>query len=170
MKTSRKVIVGACGLLICCAALASTARAQEAAAPHDHDKAHCDMISRGNKAMGFDAAKTTHHFTLSPAGGAIEVSANDAADTDSRDEIRQHLQHIAQKFKEGDFDIPMFVHDRVPPGVPAMKRLKDAITYEYVATEHGARVVISTTNPDALSAIHDFLRFQIQEHGTGDQP
>jgi hypothetical protein len=58
---------------------------------------------------------------------------------------------------------------QVPPGVPAMKRLKDAITYEYVSTEKGARVVISTTNPDALSAIHDFLRFQIHEHQTGDK-
>lgn len=128
------------------------------------------MIARGDKAMGFDAAKTIHHFTLSPTGGAIEVSANDAADTASRDEIQQHLQHIAHKFKEGDFDIPMFVHGQVPPGVPTMKRLKDVITYEYVSTEKGARVVISTTNPDALSAIHDFLHFQIHEHQPGDKP
>ena len=127
------------------------------------------MVARGNKAMGFDAAKTTHHFTLSPSGGAIEVSANDASDAASRDEIQQHLRHIAQKFKEGDFDIPMFVHDQVPPGAPAMKRLKDAITYEYLVTEHGARVEISSTNPDARAAIHDFLRFQIQEHQTGDK-
>jgi hypothetical protein len=169
MKISRNVLLVICGVLLGSATLANAAGAQEAAPPHDHDKSHCDMISRGNKAMGFDAAKTTHHFTLSSAGGAIEVSANSAADTDSRNEIQQHLQHIAQKFKEGDFDIPMFVHDQVPPGVPAMKRLKDAITYEYVATEHGTRVVISTTNPNALSAIHDFLRFQIQEHHTGDK-
>jgi hypothetical protein len=171
MKLSRSVLLVTFGLLFYGVALTSAALAQEAAPSHDHDKnhCHCDMIARGNKAMGFDAAKTTHHFTLSDAGGAIEVSANDAADTASRDEIQQHLQHIARKFKEGDFDIPMFVHDQVPPGVPAMKRLKDAISYEYVATEHGARVVISTTNSDALSAIHDFLRFQIQEHQTGDK-
>ena len=27
---------------------------------------------------------------------------------------------------------------------------------------------IKTTNPDALKAIHDFLRFQIEDHHTGD--
>ena len=169
MNTSRKAFLVACGLLLFHTSSGKAARAQEAAPAHDHDKAHCDMVNRGNKAMGFDATKTTHHFTLSPSGGAIEVSANDAADTASRDEIQQHLRHIAQKFKEGDFNIPMFVHDQVPPGVPVMKRLKDAITYDYVATERGARVEISSTIPEARSAVHDFLRFQIQEHQTGDK-
>ena len=161
-------MLAGCALVLGLSVQANAARAQEAAPSHDHDKAHCDMVARGNKAMGFDAAKTTHHFTLSPAGGAIEVSANDSADAASRDEIQQHLRHIAKKFKEGDFDISVLVHDQVPPGVPVMKRLKDAITYEYVATERGARVEISSTDPDARSAIHDFLRFQIQEHQTGD--
>jgi hypothetical protein len=159
MNISRNALLAAGALFLCLFVQANPARAQESAPVHDHDKTHCDMVARGNKAMGFDAAKTTHHFTLSPLGGAIEVSANDAADTASRDEIQQHLRHIAQKFKEGDFDIPMFVHDQVPPGVPTMKRLKDAITYGYVATERGARVEISSANPDARSAIHDFLRF-----------
>jgi hypothetical protein len=169
MNTSRNALLAVYILFLCLLVQASSVRAQDAAPAHDHDKAHCDMIARGNKAMGFDAAKTTHHFTLSPSGGAIEVSANDAADTASRDEIQQHLRHIAQKFQGGDFDIPMFVHDQVPPGVPAMKRLKDAITYEFVATERGARVEISSTNPDARTPIHDFLRFQIREHQTGDK-
>jgi len=168
MNFSKSMLFASCGLLFCSAAPANVARTQENAPSHDHDKTHCDMIARGNKAMGFDAAKTTHHFRLSSEGGAIEVSANDPADTASRDEIQQHLKHIARKFKEGDFNIPMFVHDQAPPGVPEMKRLKDAITYEYGSTERGPRVVISTTNPEALQAIHEFLRFQIQEHQTGD--
>jgi hypothetical protein len=29
-------------------------------------------------------------------------------------------------------------------------------------------VTISTVDPDALDAVHDFLRFQIVEHETGD--
>src|SRR5580698_5275640 len=32
------------------------------------------------------------------------------------------MQHIAEAFQSGDFDIPMFVHDTVPPGVPEMKK------------------------------------------------
>jgi len=33
----------------------------------------------------------------------------------------------------------------------------------------GSRVRIKTKNPDALKAIHEFLRFQIEDHHTGDR-
>ena len=96
-------------LLIAAASLAgSAARAQ--------DCHHAKVAERGDHVMGFDHAKTTHHFLLSPAGGSIEVSANDPADTESRDAIRGHLEHIASMFSEGNFDAPMLIHDRVPPG------------------------------------------------------
>jgi hypothetical protein len=29
-------------------------------------------------------------------------------------------------------------------------------------------VIIASDNPLALAAIHDFLRFQVTDHGTGD--
>jgi hypothetical protein len=126
------------------------------------------MEERGEKGMGFSQTATTHHFFLKPDGGVIQVEANDAADTTNRDNIRMHLAHIAQAFADGDFDIPMFVHDTVPPGVPEMKRLRSTIKYSFVETPNGARVVISTTDPDSLAAIHKFLHFQIEEHKTGD--
>jgi hypothetical protein len=134
-------------------------------AKHDHG---ADTASRGNSAMGFDADKTTHHFLQNSAGGTIQVTANDPADTASREMIQRHLQHVAERFKTGDFDIPMFVHDQVPPGVPAMKRLKAEISYKYVSMDRGGRVEISTKNTEAIAAIHEFLRFQIVEHHTGD--
>jgi hypothetical protein len=166
MKMTFKTWVMTSTLIFSAVAFPSASRAQEDA-KHEH---HCDMISRGNSAMGFDAEKTTHHFLQNPSGGTIEVTANGPADTASREAVQHHLRHIARRFKEGDFDIPMFAHDQVPPGVPVMKRLKTEISYEYVATDRGGRVDISTKNPEALSAIHDFLRFQIQEHHTGDKP
>ena len=49
-----------------------------------------------------------------------------------------------------------------------MQKLKSNIEYKFEETEQGARIVISTNSPDALRAIHDFLRFQIKEHKTGD--
>jgi hypothetical protein len=152
------------GLLLFSTALPGFARAQV------EDKHHCEMIARGNQGMGFEAAKTTHHFLTNASGGTIDVSANDPADTASRDAIQHHLQHIARQFSAGNFEIPAFVHDQVPPGVPTMKRLKADISYKYVATESGARVEISTKNPEAVAAIHHFLRFQIEEHQTGDKP
>lgn len=123
---------------------------------------------RGDRAMGFSHEKTTHHFLLFKDGGAIEVQADDPRDAASRDRIRDHLRQIAAMFAAGDFELPMFIHDRVPPGVPAMKRLKGQIHYQPEITERGAQVRISTSNPEAIKVIHAFLRFQIRDHRTGD--
>jgi hypothetical protein len=46
--------------------------------------------------------------------------------------------------------------------------LKSQIRYQFEPTPQGGRVFISTKNPQALAAVHDFLRFQIREHRTGD--
>ena len=132
-----------------------------------HD-AHAAMDARGDEGMGFAQAKTTHHFRLTQDGGSIEVETNDAEDTASRAQIRAHLKHIADAFAAGDFNTPMFVHAQTPPGVPVMQRLKTAISYTYEDTERGARVRITTNEKDALTAIQEFLRFQIKEHHTGD--
>jgi hypothetical protein len=87
-----------------------------------HD-AHTQMNARGEKGMGFSQTATTHHFFLEPDGGVIQVEAKDSTDTGSRDEVRMHLGYIAKAFQNGNFDIPMFVHSTVPPGVPEMKNL-----------------------------------------------
>jgi len=136
-----------------------------ASAQDDRKKA---VDARGDHMMGFSHEKTTHHFLLSKDGGSIDVSVNDPSDTDSRDQIRMHLGHIAKMFAAGDFNAPMFIHDQVPPGVPVMKRLKDQIVYKVEQTDAGARVRITSANHDAVSAIHDFLKFQIADHKTGD--
>ena len=123
---------------------------------------------RGAHAMGFSQTKTAHHFRLADDGGAIEVTANRAKDLRSRTQIRQHLQHIAQAFAAGDFSKPQHTHAQVPPGVAAMTERKAEIQYRYEPLPRGGRVRLTSTNPDALKAIHEFLRFQIEDHQTGD--
>jgi hypothetical protein len=140
---------------------------QQDKAQQDHSK-HQQMEHRGNQGMGFDQQKITHHFLLRKDGGAIQVTANAPGDKASKDEIQMHLHHIAQAFKSGDFNIPMFVHDQTPPGVETMKKLKDQIKYKYEPAENGGRVAISSANAQAVTAIHEFLKFQITEHKTGD--
>jgi len=145
-----------------------TLQPQSAAPPPQDRSKHEEMEHRGNQGMGFDQDKITHHFLLRKDGGAIQVTANAADDKASKDEIQMHLHHIAQAFKSGDFNIPMFVHDQTPPGVPTMTKLKNQIHYKYEAAENGGRVVISSANAEAVNAIHEFLKFQITEHKTGD--
>lgn len=127
-----------------------------------------EMNMRGDKHMGFDHTKTTHHFLLARDGGAIQVEANNAEDTKSRDQIRNHLRHITMMFSQGNFEVPMLIHEKTPPGSEVMTKLKTEISYEYKETERGAVIQISTRNAEAHEAIHQFLKFQIKEHMTGD--
>ena len=98
---------------------------------------HTQMNERGEKGMGFPQTATTHHFLLNSNGGVIQVEPKDSADATNRNEISRHLGHIAKAFQSGDFDVPMFVHDTVPPGVPEMKRLRKNIQYSFEETPEG---------------------------------
>jgi len=144
------------------------AAAAQTPTPAHADAHHASVDARGDHVMGFDHAKTTHHFRLKRDGGAIEVSANDAADAESRDAIRAHLRHVARMFSEGDFDAPRLIHDREAPGVPVLREKKAAIRWTYEEAPSGGHIRIRTKDPRALAAIHDFLRFQIEDHETGD--
>lgn len=132
------------------------------------DQHAADVDARGDHAMGFSHDKSAHHFHLLPDGGTIEVVADDANDAATRDEIRMHLSHIAKMFNDGDFQVPMFIHDTVPPGVPVMKSKRSKITYIFEPTTNGGQVHIVSADPAAVKAIHEFLAFQIDDHRTGD--
>ena len=127
-----------------------------------------DVEKHGDEAMGFPHDKASHHFRLYSDGGAIEVTVNDIKDSQNLQAVRSHLTHIVTMFSNGEFSIPMFVHDQVPPGVPVMKEKRAEISYTFEELPAGGTVRIKTTNSDALKAIHDFLRFQIEDHQTGD--
>jgi hypothetical protein len=133
-----------------------------------HDAHLAAVNARGEASMGFSQNATAHHFTLTRDGGVIQVEVKDAADAANVERVRQHLAHVARTFAEGNFDTPALVHARAVPGAPAMSRLKSEIVYAFEETERGGRVRINTKNPDALAAVHAFLRFQIEDHQTGD--
>lgn len=140
----------------------------EQAKASESDAHHQGVVKRGDEVMGFSHEKTTHHFRLYADGGAIEAEANDGMDRASRDQIRSHFGHIVTMFADGDFSAPMLIHMENPPGAEAMKRLRNAIEYRLESTEKGARIRITTKDSEALRAVHEFLRFQIADHQTGD--
>jgi hypothetical protein len=132
------------------------------------DDHHGAVEKRGDHVMGFSHERTTHHFRLYSEGGAIEVTANDPKDTSSRDQIRMHLSHIAGMFAEGNFRAPILIHDQTPPGVPVLQRLKAEVNYRFEDIDSGGRVRITTKNKEVLAAVHEFLKYQITDHHTGD--
>lgn len=137
------------------------------AAQHTH-ATHAAMNARGAKAMGFDQSLASHHFVLTAGGGDIEVQANDASDAGTRAKIQAHLETISQQFKDGNFASPIETHAELPPGAADMIRLRSDIDYTFQALPAGGRVSIAARGAGALDAVHAFLRYQIQEHGTGD--
>jgi hypothetical protein len=159
-------------LLLFCSLPAAAQDVQSCPMHKEHMKSssqhQADVEKHGDQAMGFSHDKTTHHFRLYSDGGAIEVTANDGKDSANIQAIRSHLAHIATMFSNGDFSIPMFIHDQVPPGVQVMKDKRNQISYSFEEISAGGRVRIKTTNRSALKAIHDFLSFQIEDHHTED--
>jgi len=154
-------------ITLVCVALNGITLAQHDASTHQQHMA--DLNQHGAEAMGFDQNKTTHHFRLYKDGGAVEVQAKDPADTVSIGQIRDHLKQQAKKFAAGDFGAPQHTHGQVPPGVEAMTKLRSKIQYEFESMEHGGRLRITTADAQALAAVHQFLRFQIEDHATGDK-
>ena len=154
-------------LLVLCflSCLALPIRVSAHAGQHPHGSAD----QRAHEVMGFDQDRTTHHFFLFTDGGAIDVTVKDRTDAENREAIRKHLPHIANMFGSGDFEAPMLVHSSTNvPGTAAMAAKKAAIRYRYVDTPNGGRVEIRTSDPEALVAVHAFLKYQIAEHKTGD--
>ena len=138
-----------------------------AAAGQDPHKA---MNDRGAKTMGFDQNKTAHHFYLYDDGGAIDVRVKNQADTKDLAAIRSHLPHLAMMFQDGNFGAPMLVHDaKTVPGVAALSARKATVRYTYAETPLGGRVDIMTSDAAARAALHEFLKYQITEHKTGDR-
>jgi hypothetical protein len=127
-----------------------------------------DMKARGSAVMGFDQETTVHHFVLRPDGGAIEVEVKNDEDEQGREQVRAHLRAIAREFAAGEFVRPFATHGEEPSGVAVMKARRGEIKYVFEPTRAGGRVRLVTSDRAARTAIHEFLRYQIREHKTGD--
>ncbi|HJR61305.1 MAG TPA: hypothetical protein VJ813_17975 [Vicinamibacterales bacterium] len=150
-------------LMLCALAMLATPAAAQ------HDSHHDRLNERGKRFMGFDQEAAGHRFLLVKEGGLIEVTAKDGSDAASIGQIRRHLTHIAGAFGKGDFDLPALVHDtKAVPGVEAMKKHAAALTFAFEPLDRGGQVRITAATPEAVAAVHEFLRFQIKDHKTGD--
>lgn len=131
------------------------------------DSSFAALQQRGETAMGVNQYTSQHVFEPLPDGGRIVLQRTES-DSVGVGEIRAHMRTISHSFANGDFAVPGFVHATSNvPGTAAMKRLRSEISYTPRDLPGGAQVVISTRNPEAVSAIHEFLAFQRMDHRTG---
>jgi hypothetical protein len=151
------------------AALASLISGCSAGKPESgsRDSAFAALQQRGETAMGVDQYTSQHVFEPLPNGGRI-VPQRKENDSAGEETIRAHMRTIATAFASGNFALPGFVHATADvPGTAAMKRLRAEISYTPHDLPRGGEVVIATKNPEAVTAIHDFLAFQRMDHRAG---
>jgi hypothetical protein len=65
--------------------------------------------------MGFSHEATAHHFRLTQSGGAIEVTANDSNDAETREQIRMQLTHITKMSRRETSTCPCSFTTRIRP-------------------------------------------------------
>src|SRR4051794_29030971 len=136
------------------------------AAQQGTDTAFAALQERGRMAMGVDQYASRHRFDDLPDGGRVELRQTNP-DTAAVAAIRAHLAGIARAFAAGDFTIPGVVHAGVVPGTRTMAAKQPVIEYQFRPLDGGGEVRITTRDPEALRAIHEFLGFQRREHHAG---
>jgi hypothetical protein len=113
--------------------------------------------------MGVDQYTSSHQFDDLRNGGRIELQ-RDSTDSAGVRTIREHLQHVTEAFARGDFSLPGFVHDETVPGTAVMTANRALIGYEFRPLPGGGEVLLTSSDSASVSAIHDFLAFQRQDH------
>src|SRR5262249_40896130 len=93
---------------------------------------------------------TAKRVFLDKEGGIIEVRAAHTEDKATREAVRQELQTEARSHS-------------LKPATPAMDEHKNDIRYKYEKTNRGGRIRIVTNNQDALKAVQEFLRTQMNQ-------
>ena len=125
-----------------------------------------ELQARGQTAMGVNQYTSTHKFDALADGGRIELQrdANDPRDVAT---IRTHLKEVMAPFQRGDFTTPAFVHAQEVPGAKVMAARREYIEYVYSDLPQGGVIRITTKDPQALHAVHEFVAFQRKDHRAG---
>jgi hypothetical protein len=134
--------------------------------PADTSFAASQARGADQRGMGVDQYTSAHRFDALADGGRIEL-LREVGDSAGIVQIRRHLREIATAFAAGDFGTPGFVHMQQVPGTEVMAARRAAITYVERDLPRGGEGRITTHDPAALKAIHEFIAFQRGGHHAG---
>jgi len=129
-----------------------------------NDSAFAGVQSRGADVMGVDQYTSAHVFESLPDGGRIILERPSAGDSAGIATIRAHMREITAAFARGDFAAPGLVHAQQVPGTKVMAERARTPQYQAIDRPRGAEVRITTHDPPALAAVHEFLAFQRADH------
>jgi hypothetical protein len=141
-------------VLVCLGITAAHAQNRQ---EHIHNMSH--------SVMPFDVSQTMHIFKMTEFGGVQQVVSKDPGDSDQIALIRQHLQHEAEMFQEGNYSDPAKLHGADMPGLKELKNGASRIKVTYAALPSGAEIIFETTDLHLLTAVHRWFGAQLSEHG-----
>ena len=127
------------------------------------DSAFARLQARGQVVMGVDQYTSSHRFESLPDGGRISLQ-RDPGDSAGVATIRAHMRRIEDAFARGDFALPGLVHVGAVPGTAVMAARRSRIRYIAETLPGGGQLRLTTSDPSAIAAIHQFLAFQQQDH------
>ena len=122
------------------------------------------MMERGDIAMGFNQSAIAHQFLATPDGGKIIITALNASDIQTINQIKNHILDIQIEFSEGNFTKPFFIHAQDVPGTKVMSEKKDLIKYSISEMNNGSSLLLTTNDKELIDAIDQFMEFQAREH------
>lgn len=121
-------------------------------------------MERGDIAMGFNQSAIAHQFLATPDGGKIIITALNASDRQTINQIKNHILDIQIEFSEGNFTKPFFIHAQDVPGTKVMSEKKDLIKYSISEMYNGSSLLLTTNDKELIDAIDQFTEFQAREH------
>ena len=124
-----------------------------------------EVARRGAHVMPFDLNLTTHVFTKTRQGGIQQVIVKDPENTTQIKLIREHLQKIADEFRQGVFSDPSKIHGDSMPGLQSLKQANpEQLKIEYQKIPQGAQITYTAKNPELITAIHQWFNAQLTDH------
>jgi hypothetical protein len=123
------------------------------------------VAARGAQVMPFDLEQTIHVFQRLDDGGRQTVTAKDPSNTQQIALIQSHLQHEADRFRQGDFSDPARIHGDDMPGLAELKAGFAQIDIRYTALPNGGEIRYTTTGPALVTALHQWFMAQVSDHG-----
>ena len=124
------------------------------------------VADRGREVMPFDLDATTHHFEPTADGLVETVLADDPSDQEQIALIRSHLDHEAQRFRQGDYGDPAQIHGDDMAGLDRLRRGFASVSVSYEPVPGGARIVFRSADRQMVEALHAWGKAQVADHGT----
>lgn len=115
--------------------------------------------------MPFDVSQTVHVFEMTESGGVQRVIARDPGDSEQVRLIREHLEHEAGRFADGDYSDPGTLHGEDMPGLEELGAGASTIEVSYTEIPAGAEIAFRTSDLQLVTAVHRWFGAQLSEHG-----